>query len=71
MNLATFYYVGCCQYRGSSEMKYSVSGAKSLKLVELFKCFTGLVPKCSASQVQDCTRLATEQVYYLRKAIHM
>ncbi len=33
--------------------------------------FQGLVPKYSASQVQCCTRWATEQVYYLRKAIHM
>lgn len=40
---------------------------------ELFvgQWFTGLVPKCSASQAQCCTRWVTNQVYYIRKVIHM
>ncbi len=33
-------------------------------------CFNGLVPKSSTSKMQWCTRCATKQVYYVRKAIH-
>lgn len=37
VNRSVFYYTGCCTYRGWSEMKYLVIGAKTIMLYRIWK----------------------------------